>query len=43
VSNYNDNTNSDIYEYKVAGELKKMTETSELEAFPSLIPNFEKQ
>jgi hypothetical protein len=42
ASNYNDSMNSDIYVYKIGGGLTKMTETEEIEAFPSLIPNFEK-
>ena len=42
VFNYN-NTNSDIYLYKVGGStLTRMTETDEPESYPSLIPNFEK-
>jgi len=42
ASNYN-STNSDIYMYKIGGGLTKMTETGELESFPSLIPNIAKQ
>jgi Tol biopolymer transport system component len=41
VSNYN-STNSDIYIYQIGGSLTKMTETTEQEFFPSLIPNVEK-
>jgi Tol biopolymer transport system component len=41
VSNYN-NTNSDVYMYKIGGGLTKMTETNELESYPSLIPNIQK-
>jgi len=42
VSNHDDNNNTDIYQYKLGGQLKKMTQTAESESFPSLIPNFEK-
>lgn len=42
TSNRDDNTDTDIYEYKVGGELREMTQTIESEFFPSLIPNFEK-
>src|SRR5207247_8611518 len=42
VSNYN-STTSDIYLYKIGGDLTKMTETDEPKSYPSLIPNFEKQ
>jgi len=41
VSNYN-STNSDVYMYKIGGGLTKMTETSEAESYPSLIPNVAK-
>jgi len=42
ISNYN-NENSDIYMYKIGGGFTKMTETGEVESFPSLIPNFTKE
>jgi Tol biopolymer transport system component len=41
VSNYQ-NENSDVYMYKIGGGFTKMTETGELESFPSLIPNIQK-
>jgi Tol biopolymer transport system component len=41
VSNYN-NTNTDIYLYKIGGNLTRMTETDEFESFPTMIPNFVK-
>ncbi len=39
VSNYN-STNSDIYLYKIGGDLTRVTETNEPESFPSYIPNY---
>ena len=41
VSNYN-NTNSEVFLYKIGGELTRMTETDQAESSPNMIANYTK-